>query len=193
MKAAIGILGSCEALVADSLFSFYLSYVSAKNLWLSDKIETEPSCLHLTGLITGLIIMLGIIDVFVFSIFRIIKASNGLLIEPSPYALYAAMISILANQLLYRSCLCVNERCKEFNGLEKLKRYELSDGLRLSIIVSSIALISVCISRYFSLYADGIAGMLIVLIMLIPIINLLKQSVKKSTERLFVTNDQLHA
>jgi len=181
VKGAIGILGSSESLVADGLYSFYMSFIALKSIFLTSKNrenETVYKSVWFAGLVIAIMLILGIGDVLIFSLVRIVKAAKGLLVRPSPYALYTAILSVLANQLLYRYSLCSIKEMPEKNG----SAMEMVQGLRLSVIVSSIVIIGIAIARTVSVYGDAIAA-LILGIMLIPeVINLFNQSWKTTTE-----------
>lgn len=197
MKGVIGILGSCESLVADGLYSFYQSFIAIKSVWLTEnsaelnglcpvvdefKEFEQPkkySCLYLTGLIVGVILFLGLLDVSVFSIIRIFKASKGFLVKPSPYAIYASIISILINQVLYKYSLCVHSKSARTG---KTINQDLTDSLRFSMIISSVVLAGVYIARYFSVYGDAVAALIVTIGMASSVINLLKENIKKMNE-----------
>lgn len=181
MKSVIGILGSCESIEADGLYSFYQSYVFVKFIWLSKSTgeSSQPkklSCLYFAGLICGIILSFGLIDVTVFSFIRMVKASKGLLVKPSLFALFVSIISILVNQVLYRYSLCVNSKSAASG---KTINKDLINSLRFSMIISSIVLVGVCIARYFSLYADAVATLIIALSMVSSVAVLLKESIRK--------------
>jgi len=181
VKGVIGILGSSESLVADGLYSFYQSFVALKSILLTNR-NKESSAIYksvwFAGLVIAIMLILGIGDVLIFSLVRIAKATKGLLVRPSPYALYTAILSVLANQLLYRYSLCLKKEMPEKNG----SAMEMAQNFRLSVIVSSIVIIGIAISRTVSLYGDAIAA-LILGIMLVPkVINLFNQSWRITTE-----------
>lgn len=200
IKALIGILGSCEALIADGLYSLYQSFIIAKSIFIdtsspnSRKDSHKPvinkldiiKSLYLAGMIIITILVLGIIDVTVFSIVRIIKVSKGLLVSPSPYSLYAAVLSILSNQIFYRYSLCLNknpiERPCKTNQLVPESLVELNQSYKLSIIISTIALIGVTLARISWLYADALAAIVISIILTVCTIGLLKTSSKTITD-----------
>ena len=152
VKGVVGILGSSESLVADGLYSFYQSFVALRVIYLG-----EYKSIWLAGVVVCLMLVLGIGDVLLFSIIRIAKAARGLLVRPSPYALYAAILSILANQVLYRYTLCSVKEAQERNG----SGTEMVQSLRLSVIISSIVVIGIAIARTLSIYGDALAALVV--------------------------------
>lgn len=161
IKGIIGILGKSEALVADGLYSFYQSFICARSL-----LNRKDFRLGFTGLVIGLMLILGTIDVFIFSIVNLFKSARGLLVEPSPYALCAAIISVLANHLLWRYSNCIEHQPQG----EKVTH--LHRSFRLSVITSSIVLIGVALGRYGWLSADTLATIIVVGLLIKPVLGL---------------------
>jgi len=181
VKGVIGILGSSESLVADGLYSLYQSFVALKSIFPADKNEENDAIyksVWFAGLVIAVMLILGIGDVLIFSLVRIAKATKGLLVRPSPYALYTAILSVLANQLLYRYSLCLKKEMPEKNG----SAMEMAQNFRLSVIVSSIVIIGIAISRTVSLYGDAIAALILGIMLISKVINLFSQSWKITTE-----------
>jgi len=181
MKGVIGILGSSESLVADGLYSFYQSFVLVKLILLINRNEGTSSIyksVWFAGLVISIMLILGIGDVLIFSIVRITKAAKGLLVRPSPYALYAAILSVLANQLLYRYRLCSGREMPEKDVSES----EITQSLRLSVIISSIVVIGIGIARTQSVYGDALAALIVATIVIPKVINLFNQSLKITTD-----------
>lgn len=186
VKGIIGILGSCESIVADGVASFYQAFTIFKKRALEvEKIQNTSKknltfdTITIASVVVSIVLILSMTDVFVFSIIRIIKASKGLLVKPTPYALYVAIISILINNLLYRYSLCSSVELKD--------RYIVSASpvFRLSIITSSIVLIGVGVARYLSLYGDALAALIIVAILSPKVIKMLIKSKKQLIEQIF--------
>ena len=199
IKGFIGIFGSSESLVADGLFSFYQSFIAVKLLWPErekQNILLNKSSLWLSGLLVTVILFLGSLDVFVFSIIRIWKGSQGFLMRPSPYALYAVILSLLAMQLLYKYNICGGNRKKEEintnddaglcknDGNKYKTEIKITENLKLSMIVSTIVIIGICFARFKSLYGDPIAALITILILDVKIIPLAKESVTMLIESL---------
>ena len=181
IKGVIGMFGRSESLQADGVYSFYLSYVFAKFIWLSKSNEesNQPknnSCLYFTGLICGIITLFGWLDVFVFSIVRMFKVQEGTLCKPTPLAIFISIISILVNYVLYRYILGINSK-NETTG--EMINKDLINRLGLSILFSSIVIVGVFIARYFSLYGDPVATLIIAISIIPSITVLLKESVQK--------------
>lgn len=186
VKGIIGILGSCESIVADGVFSFYHAFI----IFRRRSIEVEKLQNHskknftidptlLASVIVSVILLLSMVDIIVFSIIRIIKASKGLLVRPTLYAIYVSIISILVNNILYRYSVC--------NSLELEDKYivSISPTFRLSIIISSIVLIGVGVARHLSLYGDALAALIIIAILIPKIIKMLIETQKYLTEKIF--------
>jgi len=181
VKGVIGILGSSESLVADGLYSFYQSFVALKSIFLTNKNKENDSVyksVWFAGLVIAIMLILGIGDVLIFSLVRIAKAAKGLLFRPSPYALYTAILSVLANQLLYRYSLCSIKEMPEKNG----SAMEMLQGLRLSVIASSIVVIGIASARTVFLYGDAIAALILGIVLIPKVINLFNRSWKVTTE-----------
>lgn len=206
-KGIIGILGSSEALAADGLYSFYQSYIAIKATWFKAPdtgsgvkpgadAEKERSALWFAGLVVSAILLFGSIDIVFFSFIRILKASRGLLFRPSPYALSAAVLSILANQLLLKYSVCggyrnnnpgsagaqTDSRCGQ-GGKTDTYRNSLNDSLQLSIIISCISLIGICFARYVSLYGDAISALIVISIVVYKAAKLLEVSIASPCAR----------
>lgn len=181
VKGVVGILGSSESLAADGLYSFYQSFVVVKSIFLMEdngKTTGAHKSIWFAGLVISIMLILGIGDVLIFSVVRIAKAAKGLLVRPSPYALYTAILSVLANQLLYRYRLCSGKEMPEKSGSET----EITQSLRFSVIVSSIVVIGIGIARTVSLYGDAIAALIVAAIVIPKVISLFNQSLKTTTD-----------
>ncbi len=181
VKGVVGILGSSEALIADGLYSFYQSFVVVKSIFLMEdngKTTGAHKSIWFAGLVISVMLILGIGDVLIFSVVRITKAAKGLLVRPSPYALYVAILSVLANQLLYRYRRCSEKEMPEKNASQT----ELTQSLRLSVIVSSIVVIGIGIARTVSLHGDAVAALIVAAIVIPKVISLFNQSLKTTTD-----------
>jgi divalent metal cation (Fe/Co/Zn/Cd) transporter len=181
VKGVVGILGSSEALVADGLYSFYQSFVVVKSIFLMEdngKTTGAHKSIWFAGLVISIMLILGIGDVLIFSVVRITKAAKGILVRPSPYALYTAILSVLANQLLYRYRRCSEKEIAEKSSSET----DITQSLRFSVIVSSIVVIGIGIARTVSLYGDAIAALIVAAIAIPKVINLFNQSLKTTTD-----------
>jgi len=205
IKGFIGIFGSSESLVADGLFSFYQSFIAVKLLWPErekQNILLNKSSLWLSGLLVTVILFLGSLDVFVFSIIRIWKGSQGFLVRPSPYALYAAILSVLAAQILYRYNFCGGNRkpdttavhdgagLRKNDGSAYKAEIEITENLKLSMIVSTIVIIGICFARFKSLYGDPIAALIAILILDVKFVPMAKESVTGLIECMSGLKDQ---
>ena len=192
IKGFIGIFGSSESLVADGLFSFYQGFIAIKLLWSEREKQNKllnNSTLWFSGLMVTVILVLGSLDVFVFSIIRVWKGSQGFLVRPSPYALYAVILSVLAMHMLYKYNICggnikpdeadVNDGaglCKN-DGNKYKTEIKITETLKLSMIVSTIVIIGICFARFKSLYGDPIAALIAIIILDIKFIPLAKETV----------------
>jgi len=172
VKGVVGILGSSESLVADGLYSFYQSFVALRVIYLG-----EYKSIWLAGVVVCLMLVLGIGDVLLFSVIRIAKAAKGLLVRPSPYALYAAILSIMANQVLYRYSLCAVKEGQEENG----SGAEISQSLRISVIISSVVVIGIAIARTLSIYGDALAALVVTTIVIAKLFRFFRRNLKSGT------------
>lgn len=178
IKGIIGILGRSEALVADGLYSFYQSYISARSLITKKDMEPDKdndrpplltnSQVWFVSIVIGLILALGVVDVFIFSIVKLIQSASGWLVDPSPYAFYAAALSIIGNYVFtrYSGCMVQQTAIKNIG--------ELHQSYRLSIIISSIALIGIGLSKWVWLGGDALAAIIIAGLILKPIVGLFR-------------------
>jgi len=178
VKGVVGILGSSESLVADGLFSFYQSFVVVKSIFLINRNSAFYKSVWFAGLVISVMLILGIGDVLIFSVVRMAKVAKGILLRPSPYALYTAILSVLANQLLYRYSLCSEKEMPEKN----VSQAEIIQSLRLAVIVSLIVVIGIGIARRVSLYGDAIAALIVAAIFIPKVISLFNQSLKVTTD-----------
>jgi divalent metal cation (Fe/Co/Zn/Cd) transporter len=178
VKGVVGILGSSESLVTDGLFSFYQSFVVVKSIFLINRNSTFYKSVWFAGLVISVMLILGIGDVLIFSVVRMAKVAKGILVRPSPYALYTAILSVLANQLLYRYSLCSEKEMPEKNT----SQIELTQSLRLAVIVSSVVVIGIGIARTASLYGDAVAALIVAAIFIPKVISLFNQSLKTTTD-----------
>lgn len=181
VKGVVGILGSSESLIADGLYSFYQSFVVVKSIFLMEdngKTTGAHKSIWFAGLVISVMLILGIGDVLIFSVVRIVKAAKGILVRPSPYALYVAILSVLANQLLYRYRLCSEKEMPEKNASQTV----LTQSLRLSVIVSSIVVIGIGIARTVSLHGDAVAALIVAAIVIPKVISLFNKSLKITTD-----------
>ena len=172
VKGVVGILGSSESLVADGLYSFYQSFVALRVIYLG-----EYKSIWLAGVVVCLMLVLGIGDVLLFSVIRIAKAAKGLLVRPSPYALYAAILSIMANKVLYRYSLCAVKEGQEENG----SGAEISQSLRISVIISSVVVIGIAIARTLSIYGDALAALVVTTIVIAKLFRFFRRNLKSGT------------
>ncbi|MDH5662599.1 MAG: cation transporter [Elusimicrobiota bacterium] len=182
VKGVVGILGSSESLVADGLCSFYQGFLVVKSIFLMENNEKTAAIyksIWFAGLVISVMLILGTGDVLIFSVVRIAKAAKGILVRPSPYALYTAILSVLANQLLYKYSLCSGKEMPEKSGWET----DITQNLRFSVIVSSIVVIGIGIARTVSLYGDAIAALIVAAIFIPKVISLFNVSWKTTTDR----------
>jgi divalent metal cation (Fe/Co/Zn/Cd) transporter len=176
VKGGIGILGKSEALVADGLYSFYQSFISARSLISKkdmepDKDNDRPPLLTngqvwFVSIVVGLILSLGLFDVLIFSIIKLIKSASGMVVDPSPYAFYVAALSIVANYSFSRYSKCVVKQPVMKNIAE------LDRSFRLSVIISSIALVGIGLSRWLWLGGDALATIILVGLIIKPVFGL---------------------
>jgi len=181
VKGMVGILGSSESLISDGLYSFYQSFATVKSIFLLDRNKKGNGIyksVWFAGLVVSVMLILGTGDVLVFSLVRISRAARGLLVRPSPYALYTAILSVLANHLLYRYSVCSEKEMAE----RDISESEISRSLRLLVIISSIVVIGIGIARTLSIYGDAVAALIVAIILIPKVIALFSQSLKVTTD-----------
>lgn len=149
----IGLLGRSEVLVAAGLFAFYQGFLCGKSVLNS--VGEDPSGGSLqcgfVSLVAGFIVALGALDVLVFSVWRLTKAS--LLVAPTPWALLAAATAILINYQLSHHGKCV-ARQPGGRHLEELRR-----SFKDSILISAIAFGGVLSGQWWP-PADAVAAII---------------------------------
>jgi hypothetical protein len=106
IMGVVGLLGRSEALVGAGLYAFYQAFVSGRSILSPDEDDPNAPSLWFVSLVAGFIIALGALDVAVFSAWRLLKASRGLLVDPSPLAVLAAAAGLVANAMLWHSSAC---------------------------------------------------------------------------------------
>lgn len=183
IKAAVGVLGSSEVLAADGIYSFYQSFIALKAAFYKEAMAGSRAVrksFWIVGLIVSKIMILGTCDVLFYSFVRMSKASNGLLVRPSPYALYVAVLSVVINGVLYR------HGPYSASAGKKQAESELTESFRMSIIVSILAAVGTIIARTLSLYSGSIVTILIAVTILAPrAVNLLCDNWKLATDWMF--------
>jgi divalent metal cation (Fe/Co/Zn/Cd) transporter len=178
-KGLVAILGSSQSLAVDGLFSLLLSFVIARSLFKLGRKQADEETdkdLWLASLVIGIILVLGIVNTLIYSFVRIHKISNAMLLEPSPYALCTAIVSILTNHLFYRYGMCI---VQELGGKDIT---EVTGLYRVATIVSCIVLIGVLSARTFWLYGDAIAAIATDIILAVYTVRLLYSRLKITTQ-----------
>ena len=183
MKLVVGVLGSSEVLAADGLYSFYQSFLALKTAFHKEATAGSRAVrksFWIVGLLVSKIMILGTCDVLFYSFVRIAKASKGLLVHPSPYALYAALLSVAVNWALFRYS------SHWLSTKENEQKNKLIESFQLSIIVSVLATIGIFTARTLSLYAGSVATILISVTILAPrALNLLRHNWKLASDWMF--------
>ncbi|MBI4669159.1 MAG: hypothetical protein HY747_08235, partial [Elusimicrobia bacterium] len=103
------------------------------------------------SLVAGFIVALGALDVLIFSVWRLTKAS--LLVEPSPWALLVAALAILGNYQLFSYSACI---ALQMDGSDMK---ELSRSFRTSVIICALAFAGVMLGNWWPA-ADAIAAII---------------------------------
>ncbi|MCK4909876.1 MAG: cation transporter [Planctomycetes bacterium] len=173
-EGLIGVLGKSEALVAVGLYSFYQSFICGRAFFRSKwpkesgKKVSINSQLWFANLVIGLILLAGLADVFLFSIIHLVKASRGLLVEPSLYAFCAASLAMLANYLMLRYSNCI---VRQPDG-ETVR--ELQQSFRFSVTTLALVIVGVLLSGWVWLGGDALASIILVCLMVKPVVNLFR-------------------
>ncbi len=173
MKMIVGVLGMSEALVADGLYSLYQGYICGR--W---RMAPGPGAAGGGGFrrgpwparlsrALGVIMAVCVADILFFSAIRLVRSAQGPLTEPSPYVLFAAIISILANHTVSLYGLCLETQRDQ----EDVR--ELSGSFRRAIMFSGIALVGAALSRMGWHAGDPLAAIVIALFLIKPVKGLL--------------------
>ncbi len=183
LKVSIGVLGASEVLAADGLYSFYQSFLALKAVFHKQAATGSRSVrksFWIVGLLVSKIMILGTCDVLFYSFVRIAKAAQGLLMRPSPYALYAALLSIVINEMLYR-----HGPYSSSDG-KNAEEDKLTESFRMSVVVSVLALVATITARKLTLYGDSVATILIAVTILAPrAVNLLRVNWRLAADWIF--------
>lgn len=143
-QGAGGIFGLSEALAAAGIVSLFQGY----RIYREGRNRQNNSFI---AIIAAGIFFLAILDIFVFSFWKLLGAYQGTLPEPKAYTFLIALFSILAGSFL-SSCSSCNTQA-EFSRLRSL--------FRLGILVSVMVAAGVILSRTVWLYGDPLAALLI--------------------------------
>ncbi len=169
MKMIVGVMGNSEALVADGLYSLYQGYLCGRLGMTGGKdSRLDPWPARLSRAL-GIIMALCMADILIFSAIRLVRSAQGPLSEPSPYVLFAAIISILANHTLSLYGLCLETQRDQ----EDVR--ELSGSFRRSIMFSGTALVGAALSRLGWHAGDSLAAIVIALSLIKPVMGLLRR------------------
>lgn len=175
MKMIVGVLGQSEALVADGLYSLYQGQLCGR--WRmafgpgdagGEGFPQGPWPERLSRAL-GVIMAVCMADILIFSAIRLVRSAQGPLSEPSPYVLFAAIISILANHTLSLYGLCLESQ----RDHEEVR--ELSGSFRRSIMFSGTALVGAALSRMGWHAGDPLAAIIIALSLIKPVMGLLRR------------------
>lgn len=161
----LGLLGRSEVLVAAGLYAFYQGFLCGKSVLNSAGEDLPGGALQcgFVSLVAGFIVALGALDVLVFSVWRLTKAS--FLVAPTPWALLAAALAILINYQLSAHSGCV-ARQPGGSHLEELRR-----SFQTSIMISGIAFGGAFLGQWWP-PADALAAIIGAGMLVRPVINL---------------------
>ncbi len=163
MKMIVGVLGKSEALVADGLYSLYQGYLCGRM-----GLRRGPWPARLSRAF-GVIMAVCMADILISSAIRLVRSAQGPLSEPSPYVLFAAIISILANHTLSLYGLCLESQRDQ----EEVR--ELSGSFRRSIMFSATTLVGAALSRMGWHAGDPLAAMIVSLSLIKPVMRLFRR------------------
>lgn len=161
----LGLLGRSEVLVAAGLYAFYQGVLCGKSVLLSsgEEIPGAPLQCSFVSIVAAFIVSLGALDVLVFSIWRLTKAS--FLTAPTPWALLAAAVAILVNYQLSMHSGCVARQ----PGGGQME--DLRDSFQTSILISGLAFAGVLIGQWWP-PMDALAAIIGVSLMVRPVMGL---------------------
>ncbi|MDO8805456.1 MAG: hypothetical protein Q7R35_13625 [Elusimicrobiota bacterium] len=172
----LGLLGRSEALVAAGLYAFYQGFLCGKSV-LNSAGENLPGgelqC-NFVSIVAAFIVSLGALDVLIFSIWRLTKAS--LLTAPTPWALLAAAIAILINYQLSQHSGCVARQ----PGGGQME--DLRGSFQTSMLISGLAFAGVLIGQWWP-PIDALAAIIGVGLLARPIMGLVTNTNPKTAEQ----------
>ena len=192
--AIIGILGSCESLVAGALYSLIASFMVMKVIFANKGSKMVQQSLKLASFVIMFAIVMGILDITIFSIVRIYKASKGLLMEPGIITIILAVGALIVNIYFYYEISKMQgeeKLLKENDGFtettpqkpEDLNLAELKDIIMIGIIVPLLVVVGSFGAREVTLYLDAIAALCITFLILVPrVITLVKDQYREFTQ-----------
>lgn len=179
VKAVIGIFGSCESLVADGLFSLYASFILLKHLFTDKNMGTlKEKGFLIAGILIAVVLILGIFDITVFSIVRLIKASKGLLGEPSIYVIFVAAASVLASLVFIKWILDSSDGNAADGKIQSSVPDDINEIMKTGIIISSVVIAGCILSKTVSVCFDEIAAIFIVCILISRVIFMIRSNYK---------------
>ena len=153
LMCMVGLLGRSEVLVAAGLYAFYQGFLCGKSILYAEEEELPGSRVQcgFVSMVAGFIVTLGALDVLVFSVWRLTKAS--LLVAPTPWALLVAALAMLGNFQLSRHSACVSTKPGGAH-VEALRR-----SFATSISISALAFAGVLVGSWWP-PADAIAAII---------------------------------
>ena len=136
-KLALGLMARSQALVADGIHSLS-DLVSDAVVWLGMKIASKPAddafpfgrgkVETLAALIVGLLLGAGAVVIMVGAVTALTGEDEGLVLAEAPWALAAAVASVLTKEALYRWTRRVGERINSLPVVANAWHHR-SDGL----------------------------------------------------------------
>lgn len=173
LMCIIGLLGRSEVLVAAGLYLFYQGFLCGKYILYANAEGLPASAVQcgFVSLVAGFIVALGALDVLVFSVWRLTKAS--LLVEPTPWAPLVAALAILGNFQLWRHSACV---ARQPGGahIEKLRR-----SFETAMAVSALAFAGAMLGQWWP-PADAVAAIVAAGMLARPAVSLWVRTEKKN-------------
>ncbi len=161
LKLVVGLVYASQALVADGLNSLSDVVVSTV-VYLAYKISKAPADRdHHYGhgnaeTIAGLVVSTGVVGVGAMIAFKAVNfLRTGVMAEPGRPALYAAALSIVVKEVLYRYTTSVAEEEHSPSLKATAKDY------RSDVLASGAALLGIAGARFGYPYLDPLAGLLI--------------------------------
>lgn len=176
-KGIISIIGGSEALIADALHSLanaVMAGIIGASLKISNKpVDKEHPYGHgkaefLFTAFVALLFMAGAVVLLITSVKSIIHGSRG---APKMVAAWAAIVSIITNEIVFRRTLCVSQK------VNSLSISTNAWGSRTDAFSSIAALIGILFAKLGFRFMDSLAAAIVSLLIIKISITILQDAV----------------
>lgn len=176
-KGIISIIGGSEALIADALHSVanaVMAGIIGASLKISNKpVDKEHPYGHgkaefLFAALVALLFMAGAVVLLITSTRSIIHGTRG---APKMVAAWAAIVSIITNEIVFRRTLCVSQK------VNSLSISTNAWGSRTDSFSSIAALIGILLAKLGFRFMDSLAAVIVSLLIIKISIKILQDAV----------------